>query len=815
MSRIRLSIIVAGFFMLAVLLGGAHFAQVGEKKKDLSRTATGPKHDFGFTAAFETEIKKVGQITPEEFAQRFPGSAKYLAKMTWDPTTGQYWDRFQLDPNDPKAMTPIRKITPKEASHLFDFRLNEKELAIFKDKGFVVSERMGSHSFTDLYYRIYVRDLPVYISSDSMLHAWHRYFDRMLESMEQEYFRPTFKEMLAAMSAQIPAAQKEYGKGPLTDALTDVDFFLTVAERMLTPGAGRSQMGQEDRVNQAINACLAEQMVPNFPLFGRPRDIDFSQFKPRGRYDQHEWTKQYFRAVMWLGRIDFRIAGSDLPEQDIRELSGAIVLNDLLQRAKMQERWHAVDRALLQLVGKADSLNFSQLGVVLEDAKIDASNATPEALDQLRTRILNSKIGEQHIRGEWFRVNPSDPRPFVLPRTFTFMGQRFILDSWALSKIVYDDIVWTEFDPKVGQDVTKKIQRRVPSSTDVAFAVFGNDHLVPALTTRMKDRVGRQFRDGLNYQHNMTAVRNIIDRLPEDTWSESLYADWLGCLRELSKPTTDAKYPESMRTQSWALKATVTQLASWTQLRHDTVLYAKPSYTSGEACEYPAGFVEPVPHFWKRYQEMIQRTKAGIEKLTFPDAHFKDQGKGLKAMHLSRLTEFAKAATTLRAIAEKEVAQQELTKEETKFLKEVVVRGGGSGMPPVSGWFPRLFSNRSTFKDQDDAHKWVALVTDVHTDPPAVTVPDPGCVLHQAVGNVDALIIAVDNGKDRMVYAGPVFSHYEFEAPNAVRRNNAFWHDTLRSGKAPPRPEWTRSFVAPGFNPEAKDYGKADKRLGQ
>ena len=68
---------------------------------------------------------------------------------------------------------------------------------------------------------------------------------------------------------------------------------------------------------------------------------------------------------------------------------------------------------------------------------------------------------------EAFRVNPTDPRPFVLPRTFAFMGQRFILDSWALSKIVYDDIVWTAFDPKVGQDVTKKIQRRIPSSETV------------------------------------------------------------------------------------------------------------------------------------------------------------------------------------------------------------------------------------------------------------------------------------------------------------------------------------------------------------
>lgn len=796
MSWTRLWILLPGFFLLTALLTHWEgFAQVDKKKP------TASKHDFGFTAAFEEEVKKVGQITPEQFAERFPGKAKYLSKMTWDPTTGKHWDRFQLDPNDPKAMTPIRNVTAKEVSNLFDFRLNEKELAVFKDKGFVVSERMGSHSFTDLYYRIYVRDLPVYVSSDSMLHAWHRYFDRMLEGMENDYFRPTFQQMLAEMSAKIPDAKKAYGQGPLADALTDADFFLAVAGHLLQPGSGQTRLDQEKRVAAALEACYAGRMAPQ-ALFGRDRDVDFSQFKPRGRYDQNEQSKCYFRSVMWLGRIDFRIAGSDSAEQDIRELSGAIVMHDLLRRAKMQERWQQIDRALLQLVGKADSLNFSQLGEVLADAKLDPARATPQALAELRTRILDSKIGEQHIRGEWFRVNPSDPRPFVLPRTFAFMGQRFILDSWALSKIVYDDILWTETND------TKKVQRRIPSSADVGFAVFGNDHLVPTLTRRMKDSAGREFRDGLNYQHNLTAVRNVIDRLPEETWTESLYADWLSCLRELSQPTTDAKYPEAMRTSSWALKATVTQMASWTQLRHDTVLYAKPSYTSGESCEYPTGFVEPVPHFWKRFEGMIQRTKGSIDKLTFPDTQF-NHGKYSKERHMRGLENFSKAATMLRAIAEKEVAQQDLTAEETKFLKEVVVRGGGSGMPPVSGWYPNLFTHRSTMKHQDDAHKWVALVTDVHTDPPAVTVRDPGCVLHQGVGNVDALILAVDNGKDRMVYAGPVFSHYEFEAPNAVRRTNGEWHDTLRAGKTPPRPEWTASFVVPGFNPEAAKYGKA------
>jgi hypothetical protein len=114
----------------------------------------------------------------------------------------------------------------------------------------------------------------------------------------------------------------------------------------------------------------------------------------------------------------------------------------------------------------------------------------------------------------------------------------------------------------------------------------------------------------------------------------------------------------------------------------------------------------------------------------------------------------------------------------------------------------------------DDAHKWVALVTDVHTDPPDQLAGDPGCVLHQAVGNVDLLLIAIDNGKDHMVYAGPVFSHYEFETPNAVRRTNGEWHETMRSAKQGARPDWTRSFVVPGAQPDQRNYGIEPKEGG-
>ena len=100
------------------------------------------------------------------------------------------------------------------------------------------------------------------------------------------------------------------------------------------------------------------------------------------------------------------------------------------------------------------------------------------------------------------------------------------------------------------------------------------------------------------------------------------------------------------------------------------------------------------------------------------------------------------------------------------------------------------------------------IVADVHTDVPCGICGDPGSVLHEAVGRVNLLMIAVDSGAARMVFAGPVLSHYEFEVLGEPRRlNDEEWKNALRGqfpsdvpasrfeGLAPP--VWTQSYLVP------------------
>jgi hypothetical protein len=118
------------------------------------------------------------------------------------------------------------------------------------------------------------------------------------------------------------------------------------------------------------------------------------------------------------------------------------------------------------------------------------------------------------------------------------------------------------------------------------------------------------------------------------------------------------------------------------------------------------------------------------------------------------------------------------------------------------GWFPTLFYKDygpvrpGSNEDINASDRRDLIVTDVHTVPPDVGYP--GGVLHEGIGDVDLLLIAVDNGPDRRVYAGPTFSHYEFVAgPGLVRLTDGDWHGQVRWGTKPPRPAWTRDYLVP------------------
>lgn len=738
---------------------------------------------FGYAAAFDRELKKLGQISVQQFNEKYPAPA-YLGKLTFDPTTAKFFDKMNVEKvKKPGATTKLGNQEHKwPDTEIPGYKFTPDELALFKKNGFLVTERLGGNSFAQVYYDIYQRDLPVFVSADSVLHAWHRTYDSMLEELELTYLRASLDAMLTGMQDSVAQAQKEYGAGVLADSVKDADYFLAVARSLLADGNVATKLDQGDRVAQTLAAVKAEGMH-KFELFGRAREMDFSQFKPRGHYETKPELRTYFKAMMWCGRTDLRVNGGYDKSGKLssaRELGASMVLLDLLRKAGKEEAWRKFDSCIQTFVGRTDSATFDDLARVAARAKVKspADLKTDADLSALADVIAKSGAGTQDIRGD---VYISDGANKVeLPQSFTVLGQKFVIDSWVTSKTVFDDIKWNgEF-----------VQRRVPGALDVAFAALGNNHVSPDLQARMESG-SHPWRDQKPYQHNLAAVRNVIDGLDAGAWDDTIYMQWLKTLRTLSA-AGDKDAPEVARTREWALKNTNAQLASWTQLRHDTILYVKQSYTPGILCYYPAGYVEPVVPFWAAMDNMASRSAALIEQTPFPDAVKATQAKQVKF-----LRDFALRMGQLRGIAEKQLAQKELTAAETKLLQDVMqitqIPMGCYSEPRYDGWYPQLF-----YRGPKDCIKWDALCADVHTDVPAPPIGDPGCVLHQGVGNIDMMMVAIDNGKDRVLYLGPTFSHYEFETPVAQRKTDKEWKADLLDGRVPARPEYTRNYLLPG-----------------
>ena len=780
-------------------------------------TGSGGDEVFGYGSAFAEELQRLGQISPEAFAARYGVTNAYWAGIDWDPATALYWDLFATDP----AVHNAGLQPTNHGYRFYDFRLSSNELVVLRQNGFVMSDRLGTTNFGEAFYRLWNDDLPVFISTDALLQAWHRSYDNMLMELEHLWLSSTLEQMLEGMAGRIQVAQQEASGGPLEPSVLDADYLLTVARSLLRGTNVASALGQDARVLQTLDA-ITNEMFGCFTVFDYPRWDDFSQFKPRGHYEQSDRLRRYFKTVMWLGRMDLRIADGDrdcdgnrLPSS-LRQLGTALVLGRLLDLAGQFETWERFDRVVQAFVGWSDSMTFAQLMDLTASAGIRtlADVATPETLANLQTQIERGSLGVQNIRGDAF-ASPLGPERIRLPRSFTVFGQKFVPDSWALSKVVWDEILWVE------NGETKKIERRVPSGLDVAFSVLGNDQIVPELVARMTNTAAREstnhmvrWRDGLPYQHNLAAVRNVIDSQTSAIWESNIYVNWLATLRELSRPTTDADYPQALRTRAWALKTLNTQLASWTQLRHDTLLYAKQSYTDRGACSYPDGYVEPRVEFWRRLEQMATRTASLVRSLPYQgvvsDRVYGDWDlASVQTNQINFLTNFAATVAQLREIAEWELRHEPLTPAQRQFI-DGLMQTPTSYYSPVrdyGGWYPRLFyrsvfaypafRGTDTYSENYGVKKFDAIVADVHTDPSDPWAGDPGSVLHQGIGKVHLLFIAVDSGSNRTLYAGPVLSHYEFEMPFPQRKTDIDWSQALLDGRAPPHPEWTRSFLVP------------------
>jgi hypothetical protein len=375
----------------------------------------------------------------------------------------------------------------------------------------------------------------------------------------------------------------------------------------------------------------------------------------------------------------------------------------------------------------------------------------------------------QKIMSNFFYVDPYSTDPGQLPVSFKLLGQKFLIDSYVLSEVVYDRIIVDN----------KKIYRGLPDPLDV-MAVMGNEDAIFLLVDELEQ---------YQYAYKVASLKYLVDAYDENFWEQSLYNTWMAAIRELNPPSSSADLPYFMQTTAWHQEKLNTQLTSWAELRHDNILYGKQSYTGGTACSYPYTYIEPYPEFYARLQ-LFAENAASFLSSVFEGEDFLSK-ESIPAYY----TRYAEIMGIFEEIANKELAGIPVNETEIIFLKTMINSYMASG-PMITGWFTDFFF------DISKGLSWDYIVADVHTQPTDEFGSVVGHVLHVGNGHINKGVFLAPNPTNPdqlMAFAGPVSSfHYEVTS-NFERLTDQDWEEKFLWGggeNLPARPDWVRGYLA-------------------
>lgn len=802
--RHRINLVVTQLILLIILASLLTEGCLGQSSGSSRENETDMKGEVDTSG-----ITQVSRLKTEEVT--LSGSEAGNSSMA-----GNYrLEALDVELKVPSYELPLQK---EGISNYGDFSgkipLDESALKILESNGFVVIKNpygSAEEDITSMYSTLEEQEVPIFITTDSLLHLYHIQFDETLRQIEEEEFYDTlWKTDLALLNASIEKYNSSAGEEQ--EAAKRNVAYLSVALSLLQPKPAQIQAGEnlsEDMVEvdtyeemgeESLFPAGAEKQyqfkVPEFvrkdveaelalieahqgfglsPIF--KYDEDYSQYAPRGHYTRSEKLQNYFKAFMWHGRMSMLLKGelikSENPAKDarIQTIQASLIASELQKKPELLENWDRIYGVTAFYVGFSDDLGpyeyMEAMNSVFGSEKWEFNETSVEEL-----KVKLAEYPGPQIYGGTGRCvlePPFTPEQAdeCLENTtgFRFMGQRFIPDSYVFSNLVgtYTGEYMGE-SPENENPFTLVISgngmpiRGFPRGLD-AMALLGSGRAVYWL-----DELNDSSYE--NYSVQYGKMDSEFSNFSAVDWNRNLYWSWLYSLQPLLKDYGSG-YPTFMQTDAWQDKELSTSLASWTELRHDTILYAKQSYTMATSSMFEppeksvVGYVEPVPDFYARLLALTKMTNQGLDKMGVLDPDSK-----------TRLTNLEAVLSMIQDISEKELENKKLTDEDYEFIKTFGDQLEG------------------TIENVDEKARKTTVVADVHTD------GNTGAVLEEGVGYVDILVVAYKLPDGRiLIGAGPVMSHYEFKQPMSERLTDEKWRGMLKKNP-PERPEWASSYIS-------------------
>lgn len=637
-------------------------------------------------------------------------------------------------------------ISEDEGPFYFAFELKEPAISMLEQNSFVVCGT-GYPKYRN-YFNRYEKNrynyVPSFITTDSAVHTFHLMFDYILREVETKRLSKALLELSKEMERESFDQLLQLKGTPFESAAFRNVAYFNVAISLLDPDYVVSG-DVKNLVDEEMDLISAAEGVRISPIVNYGQNaqsdmelyqMDYSQFKPRGHYTISEELQRYFKASMWFGLTTFRSKYED-------EVRSALLMSHALNGSDAYSDWELIYETINFFVGECDDITPLAYSALLKRLSLDNAGDLSEVTSDAKFQTLLEEVR---------RIAPPKVNSVAVMREdkdrdgaitgFRFLGQRFTVDASIFQKLMDRETPG----------------RMLPLALDIPAALGSEE----ALHILKNDYNVGEFDQ---YLENMKSLRTEVASLKEDVWTSNLYWSWINMLRPLVGNDDREGYPSFMRNKAWVRKELNTFLGSWTELKRDTILYAKQPMAEmggpGMSEEKPddRGYVEPNPDLYKRLTLLLRQMKQGLSDSAFLTDEAEEG--------LDMLLEISE---TLTNISEKELANQELSEEDYEFIRnygaklEHLFDIAKKDEMVAAGYYP---NGRDYTAQHPDT-----VIADVATDP-------SGRVLEEATGYINPIVVAFPRDGKVVLGVGVVYSHYEFVVPISERMNDDEWHKKM------------------------------------
>ena len=597
-------------------------------------------------------------------------------------------------------------------------------------------------------------DFPSFVTTDLYLQLYHMYFDCMLRRAEdgklfealQDFCRKGYQESTRAIANPVNKQEKELAEFS--------QAYFAIALRLLDPKEDCAVAPQytkmvNDEVEKCTSASTAFSPFMEYTMVMFP----YTLFQPRGHYTRTERLQRYFRGMMWVQTAAF---DTDKPNMMRRAV---FLAKTICGNAELSAAFKTIFDPMTFIMGQPDNITLMQVYEILKrydyakligkDKELQKFVAEVDILAEKQTRLRPKFEYSGHNK-----VN--------------LMPQRYQPDAEVLQEM-YD---WK----------SRESQRFCPKGID--FFAAGGSPLALQL-----DKEGETWNE---FDANMSRMQK---RMGEINWKENIAVQWQRVLLELSQSRHPSNAPYFMNGTAWGKKDLNAALASFAELKHDAILYAKQPFAAecgdgGPDAPIVRGYVEPNIDFWTAVIDLLDATKEAFG--TF----------GILTDEMLALTDdMAEEAQFLLNCSKKELAGKTLSEQEYRQLEII-----GAMFENMTLSMMRNENEYFKWEDIESADRKVAVIADIYTANGENVPVEKRAVLYNAVGPADVIYVVVEIGGYLYLTRGAVFSYREFhDAYSAPRHTDEEWQKMLETKPRLGVPKWMESITAPIKVPKDND----------